>query len=420
MSDGQKLFRNWYAPISTSRATYKQGICFQYADTCPEWNELLASEKLSALIELALPLLNLNLHDTLTCREVSKGVKKAVDNQLATFSERSKAFEFQPDKSIRRRNFNNVMGQISNTYNFTSYYRGEQSAQNFLSRFGEIRRTPYNPFLTRSFAIHSKFKEDKDCIATERILELFGHNLWHLTIYVNAINMDDDEDDDEFLEDRYEEWVAHHEAQNPLPTKKLARLLHLAPNLKTLSIATECREGAIIEELSLNELPELPHLTSLSFDDWMIEPSLPFVFLRRYGPQLIHLVDATNRSLLQLDELTVENLNNLLPKLTQLQIRRAFSTALPKLANVNWKLEELTIGTFYKWSTKDFVDIINNFGPSLAQLHITDRVHYSTTGTRYSLMGETYEAQSNPETRVNLEHGFFEDRNIRLVLEIRW
>ncbi|ODN03032.1 hypothetical protein Ocin01_03653 [Orchesella cincta] len=78
MSDGQNYFgtgTNPYLPpeiwekiFSNLQASDLLSVC----DTCPEWNELLASEKISALIELALPLLNLNLHDTLTVGKSAK------------------------------------------------------------------------------------------------------------------------------------------------------------------------------------------------------------------------------------------------------------------------------------------------------------------------------------------------------------
>ncbi|CAL8116288.1 unnamed protein product [Orchesella dallaii] len=325
------------------------------ADACPEWNELLASEKKHALLELVLPLLNLSKSDILTCRTVSRGAKKMVDSQLQVFTEKQETFQFAHEESIRRRNFISKLHEIDESCNFRigRTQRG-RSAFQFLTRVGENLSRDSNPFLTRSILIPLGF-DGVEYTAVERILTLFGHHVWSLS----ATIIGDDEDEDEDIENL------------PLiPTKRFARLLSLVPNLKSLSLSSDGWE--LIEALRPEELPELKHLVKLSFRYWLSESRepVPLAFLRRYGPQLVELQDASNYSLLQLDQLNVQVLNELLPNLKKLRLRRTFGSALPKLAKVNWRLEELTLACFYQWKIKDVFNIIGNFSETLVQLQL--------------------------------------------------
>ncbi|CAL8116291.1 unnamed protein product [Orchesella dallaii] len=327
------------------------------ADSCPEWSELLASEKKHALLELVLPLLNVSKSDILTCRTVSRGAKKMVDSLLQVFAEEQETFQFAHEESIRQRNFISKIHEINESYDFRigRIQRGRSTFQ-FLSRVGEHLSRNNNPFLTRSIMILLDVDGD-EYTAMEKTLTLFGHHVWSLTATIIS--------DDDYIE-------------NPvlIPTKKFARLLSLVPNLKSLNLSSDNSE--LIEALLPEELPELKHLVRLGFMNWLsgsIE-SVPLAFLRRYGQQLIELGDTCNDSLLQLDQLNVQVLNELLPNLKKLRLRRTFDSALPKLAKVNWRLEELTLKCFYEWKIEDIFNIIGNFSYTLIQLQLNDDIPF--------------------------------------------
>ncbi|CAL8102446.1 unnamed protein product [Orchesella dallaii] len=332
------------------------------ADSCPEWSELLASEKKHALLKLVLPLLNVSPSDILTCREVSRGGKKMVDNLLQVFAEKRESFQFDHEESYRRRHFISKMQEIDRcSYNYLLKFGIEppgEWSRRLLDRVGGSLGTNINPFLTRSIIIPLDV-EGNEGPAIEKMLTLFGHHVWNLTA---CVKVDDDNGDPN----------GNHRVT---PTKKFARLLRLVPNLKSLAISSGNWEP--IETLSPDELPELKHLVSLNFNGWLndsLEP-VPYAFLLRYGRQLIELWDTCNNSLLQLEELTVEVLNELLPNLKKLRLRRTFGSALPKLMKVNWRLEELTLACFYGWTTKQIFDIISNFSQTLVQLQLKDDLH---------------------------------------------
>ncbi|CAL8102449.1 unnamed protein product [Orchesella dallaii] len=310
-----------------------------------------------------LPLLNVTRRDILTCRTVSRGAKKVVDNLFQVFVEERESFQFTHEKSVRRRSFISEMHQLNNSYMYDiSFWTGRTqrrtTAQQFLALVGESLGRDNNPFLTRSIMIPLNLEGD-EYTALEQMLTRFGHHVWSLTACVNRVGNNGGE------------YIRNHRL---IPTKKFARLLSLVPNLKSLTLSSGSSES--IEDLSPEELPELKHLVSLNFKRWLklndgIKP-VPFVFLLRYGRQLIELWDTSNYSLLQLDGLTVEVLNELLPNLKKLRLRRAYGSALPKLMNVNWRLEELTLACFYKWTTKHVFDIIMNFSQTLVQFQLND------------------------------------------------
>ncbi|CAL8109025.1 unnamed protein product [Orchesella dallaii] len=334
--------------------------------TCLEWKEMLASERTFALLELVLPFLNLNRQAILTCREVSRGAKKSVDNVLETLGTQEQNLTYEHQDSIGERNLKSIIQQISKAYYFPNFFPVVgNSAESFMNRVGENRNRKDNPFLTRSIDIPINFESAATFIAMERMLTLFGHHVWDLTITADShIHNEDEEDEDN--------WV-----RVAISTIKLPRLLQLVPNLKTLRFSSSGPDNMLlVGKVRPNRLPELPNLVTLSFDDWFDDQSLPLAVLRRYGQQITRWNDCVNCSVLQLDVLFVDLLNKMLPNLRKLQVSGAFASALPKLAKVNWPLEELTIESFYEWTTKDFLKIINNFSQTLIRLKIKATVNY--------------------------------------------
>ncbi|CAL8109032.1 unnamed protein product [Orchesella dallaii] len=334
--------------------------------TCLEWKELLSSDRTFALLELVLPLLNLNKHAILTCREVSRGAKKSVDIVLESLGTEEYNYTYEHQDSIGERNFKSAFQQINNAYCFSNFFPVvRNSAQSFMNRVGENRNRKDNPFLTRNIDIPINFESDATFTAMERMLTLFGHHVWDLSITadINVINEDEEDEDN---------WV-----RAVISTIKLPRLLQLVPNLKNLRFSSSGPENMLlVGGIRPNQLPELPNLVTLSFEDWFDDQSLPFAVLCRYGHQITRWNDCQNSSVLQLDDLAVDGLNNMLPSLKKLQVSSTLASALPKLANVNWKLEELTIESFYQWTTKDLLNIINNFSQTLIKLKIKATVNY--------------------------------------------
>ncbi|ODM92839.1 hypothetical protein Ocin01_13841 [Orchesella cincta] len=320
-----KIFR--YLPMSDKLSV---------ANTCPEWDELLTSEKHIALLEKVLPLLNLNQQTILTLREVSKEAKQSVDNILATFANQQESFYFNHEVSTRRRNFNIIIDQLNSAYNFSSFFLDDElrrSALRFLTEVGENRGREDNPFLTRSAEI-SFTDSERDFATTERMLTLFGHHLWSLTVNIHA---------------NLEEQNIENQRHLNVPTGKLPRLLRLVPNLKHLNLAATSARNAVLEQLGPEELPNLEHLGSLSFGDWYNLPTLPLV-----------------------DMLSVEILNAVLPNLKILNIWYSPRyITLQKLANVNWQLEELRLESLHHVNNWRYLfNAIGNFSQTLILLKL--------------------------------------------------
>ncbi|CAL8109022.1 unnamed protein product [Orchesella dallaii] len=338
---------------------------------CPEWKELLESERKYALLEQVLPLLNMHWSNILRCREVSKGAKKAVNHCLETYATNRHTYSFEHEESESRRHFNIVLGVIDFLYyNFSAIFmRPNRSVQNFLTHMGENRDPGKNLFVTRSIRVPLHFENDDDYTPVERMLTRFGHHVWDLTLRAERPRLDEAV---EWGEEGRERRETFH-----VSSRKLPELLSLVPNIKRLDIRSWDPASSlplVVGDIRPGQLPELPKLVTLSFDQWFKEESLPFTILRRYGPQLTTLIDTYYHSLLRLDDLTVTALNELFPSLKKLKVRLAYGSAVTKLTNVNWKLDELTIG-FLRGPTlkEDLFNIVNNFRQTLVQLQINDK-----------------------------------------------
>ncbi|CAL8109028.1 unnamed protein product [Orchesella dallaii] len=341
---------------------------------CPEWKDLLESERKYALLEQVLPLLNMHWSNILKCREVSKGAKKAVNHCLETYATNRHNYSFEHEESESRRHFNIVTDIIDFLcYNFSALLRRpDRSVQDFLTHTGENRDPGKNPFVTRSLSVPLHFENDDDYTPVDRMLARFGHHVWALTLLAEIQILDEADEEVERGEEEQETITAS--------SRKLPRLLSLVPNLKSLDVSSLDlipRRLVVVGDIGPDQLPELPNLETLSFEHWFREASLPFTILRRYGPQITTLIDTCFHSLLQLDDLTVAALNELLPNLKKLKVRLAFGSTLTKLANVNWKLDELTIGFLRGGTIKvDLFNIVNNFRQTLVQLQVTDKANY--------------------------------------------
>ncbi|ODM97817.1 hypothetical protein Ocin01_08860 [Orchesella cincta] len=330
-------------------------------NACDNWNELVATKKTFALLELALPLLNLNYQDILTCRRVRKDAKLSVDTLVENYSTAQYNFNFSHEESIPRQNFNAAIKEIDNAYLFETIFG--TGYPKILFVVGENRKPGDNPFLTRSIPIHLNFPNDEAYAEMERMLTLFGHHVWNIDLWVESL-----ENDEEELNVMI---VPHLNAR--VSTNKLPQLLNLVPNLKTLHLI--CHGMESMEELRPEELPELKHLVNLSLEGWSTEKSLPISIIHRYGSQLTQLID---RSLLHDDQFTVEVLNKMLPNLRKLKVIRVSALSLTKLAKVTWKLEELALEALRTWRTNDLFAIINNFSKTLVQLQILGEIDSSS------------------------------------------
>ncbi|ODM88816.1 hypothetical protein Ocin01_17866 [Orchesella cincta] len=230
---------------------------------CEDWNELVATKKTFALLELALPLLNLNYQDILTCRRVRKDAKLSVDTLVENYSTAQYNFNFSHEESIPRQNFNAAIKEIDNAYLFEAIFG--RGIQRFLAVVGENRKPGDNPFLTRSIPIHLNFPNDAAFTEMERMLTLFGHHAWNLDLWVESLENHEEEVDVMMIVPHLNERVS---------TNKLPQLLKLVPNLKTLHMI--CHGIESMEELRPEELPELKHLVNLSLEGWNTEKSLQY------------------------------------------------------------------------------------------------------------------------------------------------
>ncbi|CAL8078422.1 unnamed protein product [Orchesella dallaii] len=284
----------------------------------PVWNRLMMSEHTSNLFPLVLPNLAeyLDSERIMGCRVVNRACKRAVDELLT--------------ENIgcwgKRQPVTTKMGSMIESIRAQHYVFGsEEIIRSFMRHMLLPTHRPHpndNPFITGSIFLllwHSR-EEDQEHII-EMFLSRFGNHIRSLAFY-----------------------DASFRRQPPLETLLWMLGLQYLPNLKSLKIHGGALMRTELERpLDVLDVPLLESIEELyldpKFPESMTEPALKF--LRRWELTLRAL--SVGSWFLESQIATASVLYNSVPRLKWIEVSGIGRIGLCKLAQVQWRLEELQL-----------------------------------------------------------------------------